>query len=134
MPPRPRWMRFLAAKNHLTEAELRYLTNVDHHDHEALAALDHPGGQGVGVARYIRRPGDPRAAEIAIPVIDDWPRRGLGTQLVTQLAGRARNVGITPALASADNAAIGGLLRGMRAEVVRNEADTVEYQITLPPP
>ena len=136
LSPASRWMRFLAAKNHLTEAELRYLTNIDHHDHEALTALDHPGRQGVGVARYIRHPGDPRAAEIAITVIDDWHRRGLGTQLVTQLAGRARHAGITrfTALASADNAAIGGLLRSMRAEVVRNEADTVEYQITLAPP
>jgi len=136
LSPASRWMRFLAAKNHLTEAELRYLTNIDHHDHEALTALDHPGRQGVGVARYIRHPGDPRAAEIAITVIDDWHRRGLGTQLVTQLADRARHAGITrfTALASADNAAISGLLRSIRAEVVRNQAGTVEYQITLAPP
>ena len=118
LSPASRWMRFLAAKNHLTEAELRYLTNIDHHDHEALTALDHPGWQGVGVARYIRHPGDPRAAEIAITVIDDWHRRGLGTQLVTQLADRARHAGITrfTALASADNAAISGLLAGMIIE------------------
>src|SRR5262249_39987492 len=44
LSPTSRWMRFLAAKNHLTEAELRYLTDIDHHDHEALAALDRPGG------------------------------------------------------------------------------------------
>jgi len=47
---------FLATKSHLTEAELHYLTDIDHHDHEALAALDRPGGQGLGVARYIRDP------------------------------------------------------------------------------
>ena len=34
-----RRMRFLLAKKVLTPAELLYLTEVDHHDHEALGAL-----------------------------------------------------------------------------------------------
>ena len=95
-----RWMRFLAAKNHLTEAELRCLTNVDHHDHEALAALDGSSGRGLGVARYIRHVHDAQAAEIAIAVVHDWHRRGLGTQLLTQLSVRARRAGIDRLTAS----------------------------------
>ena len=123
-----RWMRFLAAKAALSPAELRYLTDIDHHDHEALAAIA-PGGHGLGVARYIRHAGDPQAAEIAIAVVDTWHRRGLGTQL----SGRARRAGIDrfTALASADNAAVAALLRTIGAEPVRQEAGTVEYQITL---
>ena len=36
-----RWMRFLTPKKELSPAELRYFTDLDHHDHEALGALDH---------------------------------------------------------------------------------------------
>ena len=35
-----RRMRFLTPKKELSPAELRYFTDVDHHDHEALGALD----------------------------------------------------------------------------------------------
>ena len=50
LSPRSRWMRFLGGKSTLTAAELRYLTDVDHHDHEALGALDRAGGRGVDSA------------------------------------------------------------------------------------
>ena len=36
---RSRQMRFLGPKKMLSAAELRYLTEVDHHDHEAIGAL-----------------------------------------------------------------------------------------------
>jgi hypothetical protein len=77
---RSRQLRFLTPKKGLSPAELRYFTDV--HDHEALGALDHPGGRGVGVARYAD---DPQAAEIAVTVIDDWQGGGLGAELVAQL-------------------------------------------------
>lgn len=48
-------------------AELRYVAGVDHRDHEALGALDHARGGGVGIARYVRDREDPRAAGIARP-------------------------------------------------------------------
>ena len=47
-------------------AGLRYFTGVDHRDHEALGALDHVRGGGVGIARYVRDREDPYAAEIAV--------------------------------------------------------------------
>jgi len=134
LSPASRWMRFLAAKNHLTEAELRYLTDVDHHDHEALAALA-PDGYGIGAARYIRYPHDPHTAEIAIAVVDDWHRRGLGTHLLAQLSDRAHHHGVRrfAALISADNKAMAGLLATINAEVTHRDAGTVEYQIALWP-
>jgi GNAT superfamily N-acetyltransferase len=89
-----RQMRFLAAKNILTPAELRYLTEVDHHDHEALGALADGTDLGVGIARYIRDNRDPRSAEVAVTVVDDWQRRGLGTELLNRLSDRARKEGI----------------------------------------
>jgi GNAT superfamily N-acetyltransferase len=82
-------MRFLMTKKQLSPAELRYFTDVDHHDHEALGALN-ADGRGVGIARYIRDAGDPHAAEITITIIDDWHGRGLGTGLLTRLSARAR--------------------------------------------
>ena len=85
-----RQMRFLGVKKELSAAELRYFTDVDHHDHEALGALDHADGRGVGVARYVRDTEDPQAAEIAVTIIDDWQGRGLGTELLAQLSDRAR--------------------------------------------
>jgi GNAT superfamily N-acetyltransferase len=135
LSPASRWMRFLAAKNHLTEAELRYLTDIDHHDHEALIALA-PGRHGIGVARYIRHSHDPYTAEMAIAVIDDWHRRGLGTRLLAHLSDRARHKGVRrfTALISADNEAMAGLLATMNAEIIHCGGGTVEYQISLPPP
>jgi len=134
LSPTSRWMRFLAAKNHLSDAELRYLTDLDHHDHEAVIALD-PGGNGIGAARYIRHAHDRHAAEMAIAVVDDWHRRGLGTQLLAQLSDRARHAGVGcfTALISAGNEAMAGLLRTMNAQVTHRETTTIEYQIKLTP-
>src|SRR5207342_1997238 len=108
LSPESRRLRFLRRKDELTPAELRYFTDVDHHDHEALGALDHTGGRGVGVARYVRDAGDPQAAEIAVTVADDWQGRGLGTELLAQLTRRARceGIGRFTALVSANNAAM----------------------------
>jgi len=133
LSPRSRRMRFLYTKYELTPAELRYLTDIDHHDHEALGALDHRGGHGVGVARYVRDTGDPQSAEIAVTVADEWQGRGLGAALLAQLARRARAEGIRrfTALVSADNEAMAGLLRSVNASPVHREYGTVEYEIPL---
>ena len=135
LSPESRRMRFLRRKDELSPAELRYFTDVDHHDHEALGALDRAGGRGVGIARYVRDAGDPQSAEIAVTIVDDWQGRGLGTELLAQLSGRARAEGIRrfTALVSADNAAMAALLRSVSADLVRREHGTVEYEIPLAP-
>ena len=128
-----RQMRFLGVKKDLSAAELRYLTDVDHHDHEALVALDRAGGQGVGIARYVRDAGDPQAAEIAVTIVDDWQGRGLGTELLARLSDRARAEGIRrfTALTDAENVAVAGGLRTAGARLVRRGRGTAEYEITL---
>ena len=132
---RSRQLRFLTPKKELSPAELRYFTDVDHHDHEALGALDHPGGRGVGIARYVRDADDPQAAEIAVTIIDDWQGRGLGTELVARLSDRARCEGIRrfTALVAAGNPAMAGLLRNAGAGLVRREPGTLRYEIMLGP-
>jgi len=132
-----RWLRFLRPMEELTEAELRFFTDVDHHDHEAIGALDPVDGRGVGIARYVRDSRDPELAEIAVTVVDDWQRRGLGTELIAQLSERAVAEGIQrfTALFSAENLAVMKLLRASAGQVVlvSRGSGTVEYEIWLTP-
>jgi RimJ/RimL family protein N-acetyltransferase len=130
-----RWMRFLTPKKELSPAELRFLTDLDHHDHEALGALDHRDGRGVGVARYVRQADDPWGADVAVTIVDEWQGRGLGTELLARLSDRAReeNIQRFTALVAAENVAVGGLLRNARARLVGRESDTLEYEISLVP-
>ena len=83
-----RYRRFFAVKPRLSEENLTFFTDVDHRDHEALAAMTPDSGQLVGVARFIRN------AEVAVTVIDSWQRRGLGAVLLRELAQRAAAEGI----------------------------------------
>lgn len=135
LSPSSRRMRFLTGKRELSAGELRYLTDIDHRDHEALVALDAVTGRGVGVARYVRDVDDVHCAEVAITVVDEWQRRGLGSHLMAGLARRAQPEGIQrfTALIASDNAAIVALLRRMDADVdlVRYDADTVQFEISL---
>ncbi len=98
--------RFLAAKPRLSAAELRYLTEVDGHDHIALVAVltDDPESI-VAVARCVRFPlprpeassplrSPPDTAEFAIVVGDPLQGRGLGSLLARELATTARAAGI----------------------------------------
>jgi RimJ/RimL family protein N-acetyltransferase len=130
-----RRMRFLTAKRYLSPADLRYLTNLDHHDHEAIGALSVTDRRGVGIARYIRDSHDRQAAELAVTVVDAWQGRGLGTQLVTRLTERARSAGIRrfTALLAVDNHAMLALLQTINGELemVGHEFDIAEYQIAL---
>jgi GNAT superfamily N-acetyltransferase len=105
---RSRRQRFLVPRDRLTDAELRYLTDIDHRDHEA---------------------------ELAVTVADAWQGRGLGTELVRQLGERARQEGIGrfTAFVTAGNLAVAGLLRAMSASLIGRDAAILEYEISLIP-
>jgi GNAT superfamily N-acetyltransferase len=124
MGTQSRWLRFLTPKRHLLPNELRYFTEVDHHNHEALLAVNLRDGRGLGVARFIRLADDPESAEIAVAVVDAWHGRGLGRALLSQLSERAREEGVRRFVAtvSAQNAAVVGLLKG--ASLVRPSVST----------
>lgn len=95
LSPQSIYRRFLSPKPRFTSSELRYLTEVDGHDHLALVALpaDDPGCI-VAVARYVRHEGDPHAAEAAVVVGDSFQGRGLGKLLALRLADEAAAHGI----------------------------------------
>jgi RimJ/RimL family protein N-acetyltransferase len=96
LSPASRYLRFQRAVSELSDQELRYLTDVDHVDHEAIVALDttRPERPGVGVARYVREPFEPEVAEAAITVADEYHGQGAGTLLLGALAARARENGV----------------------------------------
>jgi RimJ/RimL family protein N-acetyltransferase len=130
-----RYRRFLSPHDPLSEAELHYLTEVDHHDHEALVAVDPDTGDGVGVARYVRDLQRSDSAEIAVAVADDWQGRGVGTELLHRLADRAREEGIArfTALVLADNRPMMQLLGDLgEARVVDEGQGAVELAVDLP--
>jgi len=89
-----RYRRFMGAKQRLTTSELSFFTEIDHIDHEALGALDPESGEGLGVARYVRDPDRPHAAEAAVSVIDAMQGRGLGGILLRRLCHRAAQNGV----------------------------------------
>ena len=129
--PQSRYRRFFAPVVRLTDAQLEYLTDVDHHDHEALVAVDEQTRDGVGVARFVRLAEG--VAEPAVAVADDWQRRGVGTHLLDALADRARQEGISVFLAPvlADNAAVLGLLDGLGDVELSRRGEEVEVRIAL---
>lgn len=87
--------RFLAAKPRFSSAELRYLTEVDGHDHIALVAVlaDDPDAL-VAVARCVRLPERPDTAEMAVVVGDPFQGLGLGRRMSQLLADEARAAGV----------------------------------------
>lgn len=133
--PESRYLRFMTSVDHLSEAQIRYLIEVDHHDHEALIALDEASGDGVGIARFVRDREVPIAAEAAVIVVDEWQGRGLGRALCRLLAQRAREEGIErfTALLLVSNTA---MLRALEAlgpvRVVSRDDSQIAVEVDLP--
>jgi GNAT superfamily N-acetyltransferase len=132
-----RRLRFLGPKSTLSDAELRYFTDVDHHDHEALIAVSRLSGRGLGVARFIRLADDPTTADVAVVVADEWQRLGLGSALTARLVDRARCEGIArfSALLALDNEGARRLLRRTRTAIrfIGRDGGTLAYEIDLTP-
>jgi RimJ/RimL family protein N-acetyltransferase len=130
-----RRLRFLVPTTDISDEDVQYLTDVDHRRHEALIALDPERERALGVARYVRTPGDREAAEVAVVVVDDWHRRGLGTALLDRLTERARENGIAryTAVVSADNDIVLAALERAGAELTgRSDDGEIEFAIDLP--
>jgi GNAT superfamily N-acetyltransferase len=78
-----RYLRFFSPITKLNPAQVKYFTQVDQVNHVAWGAVDpdDPSFPGFGVARFVRKQEDPQTAEVAIAVLDDYQRKGLGTRL-----------------------------------------------------
>jgi RimJ/RimL family protein N-acetyltransferase len=131
-----RYMRFQAPQANLSEQQLAYLTDVDHHDHEALVAVAPNGDDGeiIGVARFVRV--NDRVAECAVTVADHWQGHGIATELLDRLVQRAREEGIErfTALVLAQNTEALRLLERLGDTEQRRIGSQVELDIELPKP
>jgi len=129
-----RYRRFFGPMPELSARDLDYLTEVDHHDHEALVAADLETGEGVGVARFVRT-GD-AVAEPAMVVLDEWQGRGVGLALLEALVARARAEGVTrfeaPVLATNTDAI--RLLERLGETTKQRSGREVQLTIELPAP
>lgn len=134
LSPESRYRRFFSPMPELGDAMLAFLTEVDHHHHEALIALDAGGEDIVGVARYVRSADDGEIAEVAITVVDAWQGRGLGTVLLGRLSNRARREGVRrfSAVAMADNPRAVRVIRGLGESESARDGAYVELRVELP--
>jgi GNAT superfamily N-acetyltransferase len=134
LSPESRYRRFLVPVPELREQTVEYLLNVDHHDHEAMVAIDPETGHGIGVARYVRDKERHDAAEVAATVVDEWQGRGVGTLLLEVIGERALAEGITTFTASmlATNREMLDVLQGLGPfEVVDRELGSVEVEAPI---
>lgn len=90
--------RFFQTKRELTEADLRYLTELDFVNHVALVVDVEVEGvvRLIGVGRFVREapPGPQDSAEVAFTVGDEFQGRGVATLLLAHLTEIARSLGL----------------------------------------
>ena len=136
LSPESRYRRFFTPTSELSESQLTYLTEVDHHDHEALVAVDPETEHGIGVARFIRSPEDRELAEVAVAVADSWQGNGVATALLDRLTERARAEGVRRFSAEilAENRPMLELIEEVGpAHVVDRDHGSVAVEVDLPP-
>jgi RimJ/RimL family protein N-acetyltransferase len=135
-----RFGRFLTAVPELRNKMLDQLVDdVDGVDHVALVLLVLTEGWTevpVGLARTIRYPDDPTAADVAVTVVDDWQGRGVATALLEVLMRhRPKGVERIVTVISSSNAASLAMLRRLcDAEVGPAESGTQRVVVELPQP
>ena len=90
-----RYKRYMLTLRELSQAKLKYLTDVDQSRHVALVAtVAREGGEvAVGVVRYIVDPGG-TGCEFAVEVDDAWQGSGLAGILMHLLMDIARSRGL----------------------------------------
>ena len=139
LSPESRRRRFLTAVAELDDSMIRRLVDsVDGLRHIALVltVLPAEGKEGpVGVAHLLQYPDDPATADIAVTVIDDWQRHGVGTALVAALMER-RPAAVTRlrTLADASNrAALALLAQAGRTSSGPAHLGILDVTVELPP-
>ena len=117
MSERTVYFRFFSPIKRMSDAMAHRLAVVDYKDRFAIVATTRkPSGKEriVGVARYDRA-GGTDVAEVAVAVIDELQRRGLGGLLLAELAqvARAHDIKTFSLIVLPENSEMLGLLRKM---------------------
>ncbi len=136
LSPASRYTRFFQQISELSQAQLRYLTEVDQVDHVAWVA-GRPGdpGEGIGIVRWIRLKEDPAIAEVAVTVIDEYQKNGIGRTLLMVAGKSAREHGIERfrAWVIGENRATLHMLETMGGIPGRWEGGVLQVDVPLPP-
>jgi len=117
MSERTVYFRFFSPIKRMSDALAHRLAVVDYNDRFAIVATTHkPGSKEriVGVARYDRAT-QTDIAEVAVAVIDEFQRRGLGSVLLAELArvGRVHGIRSFQLIVLPENREMLGLLHKM---------------------
>ena len=125
--------RFFSYLKELSEDQLERFTNIDQINQVAWVVMDaqQKDRPGVGVGRYVRSEEDPREAEFALTVIDDYQNKGIGTILLAIIYYIASNSDIAffTGTALVNNLSLVLRLKALGATITRNKN---EYSIKLP--
>ncbi len=126
--------RFMGSKKEFTEKELDYFTSLDGWNHYALG-VEEGGGhhRGVAVIRMVRSEARPTEAEIAITVIDEYQKMGLGSFLLDLLvlAALERNIEQFSFTFLPQNEGIARLIQKLGSPELIREHDTVRMVLLL---
>jgi RimJ/RimL family protein N-acetyltransferase len=131
-----RYRRFLAPKRELTPRELTFLTEIDHIQHEAFAAVDQRDGSIVGIGRYVHIADRPKVAELGVEVSDELQRMGIGTALarLTAQSARANGVALLTATTLWENRPARALLRRLEFRARASQGNEIELELELDGP
>ncbi|HLN78458.1 MAG TPA: GNAT family N-acetyltransferase [Nocardioidaceae bacterium] len=133
LSPDAQFHRFLAPVPHLTDAMLdRLVDDVDGVEHVALVLFVMEADVGIpaGVGRIIRYSEDPKAADVAVTVLEEFQGRGVASALLQELL-RERPVGVERIVTevAADNPASLAMLRRLGATTVTTNGGNMLHVI-----
>jgi RimJ/RimL family protein N-acetyltransferase len=127
--------RFFSVKRGFTEKELKYFTEIDGQNHFALGLVEKTGQQrGVAIVRMVKDQDNPHTAEIAIIIIDDYQKMGLGLFLLKLcfLAAKERDISHLRFTYMSENAGIKKLLNHFGSFTEKPyESDAIQRTISL---
>jgi ribosomal protein S18 acetylase RimI-like enzyme len=134
LSPHSNYCRFLTPIVNLSQSQLKYLTDVDNKNHLALCVHD-LSFNGVGVARYVKIKNEPKTAEIAITILDEYQNQGLGTKLLHLLIEAAFENGIRKFIGFVleENSVMLEILKKFGGQIQRDEKNILRVVMELSP-
>lgn len=130
--------RFRRAKRILEHRAVMDFVNIDYEDHMAFVAVlaDGETEMILATARYMVNNTD-NSAEIALAILDDWQRKGLGKRLLFNLTAHARKAKLSSLLAYVDPANV-GMVRLIESSgepwTRKTTLDELIFELNLRPP
>lgn len=123
--------RFHGPKPRLTEKDLEAILDVGG-ARRAVLARDPSTGRPVALGELVRDPDEPRVAEIAFAVVDDWQGRGVGRLVGEALAhtALAHDVSAVRAFVRSGNARAASVVRRL-GRLVASEVDGGVHELLV---